>query len=489
MHRSAPALLLLAFLSACGGGSHQAPRTQPATIPAEPPAGDSAVFKVKPYLQMGNNPDLPDRLRLLWHSDGAVTGWSVEIRHGAQPAWIPMAAPASTLVDVPRAALGRHLVWSATLAPLTPGETFDYRVLQDGRQVFLQTGVKARPVAGQPQRVAVVGDMVHGGPAEKQVAFRIWGQHPDYVVTTGDNLYRQGTSEVYRDLFFPTYNAEAGSAAAGAPLMRGTLMVASLGDHDVDHADAGRTPRSDSMAYYYYWDQPQNGPVLPQRVPLSPAADWQGFLAAAGPRYPRMGSFSFDQGDVHWTILDSNPYVDWTSRAARDWLAADLAAARGKWRFVVFHKATFNAGSLAPSWKLGRMRVVWPLLQQHHVDLVLTGDLHCYQRSKPLAFTPKPDGVPDQAHFMNEANLLIDHAYDGTAHTRPAYPIHIITGAGGARLHGIHRPQPPRPRRPYDQELEGGRHSYSLLEITGHTVTFSQLDDKDQLIDRFVLTR
>jgi hypothetical protein len=413
----------------------------------------------------------------------------VELKSAAHPAWTPVGAPVSTLVDVPQAAPGRHRVWAATLAPLTPGESFDYRVLQNGAQVFLQTGVKARPGAGQAQRVVVVGDMVHGGAAEKEVAFRVWSQHPDYVVTTGDNLYHQGTSKAYRDLFFPTYNGEAGSAAAGAPLMRGTLVLACLGDHDVDHASASHTPRTDSMAYFYYWDQPVNGPALPQRILLNPAADWQGFLAAAGPKFPRMGSFSFDQGEVHWTVLDSNPYVDWTSQAARDWLAADLAAAHGKWRFVVFHKATFNAGSLASSWTQGRMRVVWPLLQQHHVDLVLTGDIHCYQRSKPLAFTPKPIGAADQAHFMNEANLLIDHAYDGTANTRPAYPIHIVTGGGGARLHGIHRPHPPRPRRPYDQALEGGRFSYSLLEISGLTVTFSQLDDKDQLIDRFVLTR
>ena len=36
------------------------------------------------------------------------------------------------------------------------------------------------------------------------------------------------------------------------------------------------------------------------------------FTEAAGEAYPRMTNFSFDYGNAHWTVIDSNPYVDWT---------------------------------------------------------------------------------------------------------------------------------------------------------------------------------
>ena len=44
------------------------------------------------------------------------------------------------------------------------------------------------------------------------------------------------------------------------------------------------------------------------------------FLDLAGPAYPRMANYSFDYGGVHWAVLDTNSYANWTDPALRDWL-------------------------------------------------------------------------------------------------------------------------------------------------------------------------
>src|SRR5207253_2847474 len=145
------------------------------------------------------------------------------------------------------------------------------------------------------------------------------------VFIPGDIVYTNGRISEYRLKFFPVYNADQASADTGAPLLRSIPFIAAPGNHDI-------LPRNyqlfaDAMAYFLYWDQTHNGPaadvgaantpVLPGNPDAQPA-----FLAAAQKRYPRMANFSFDYGNAHWTVLDSNPYMDWANPALVAWLAS-----------------------------------------------------------------------------------------------------------------------------------------------------------------------
>ena len=101
----------------------------------------------------------------------------------------------------------------------------------------------------------------------------------------------------------------------GAPLLRSTLFVAAPGNHDIADPRPGEVPRRPGLF-------PLLGPAAqrsarPGGRPARPAAhrargNRAAFLRAAGAAYPRMANFSFDYGNAHWTVLDSNPYVDWT---------------------------------------------------------------------------------------------------------------------------------------------------------------------------------
>jgi len=38
-----------------------------------------------------------------------------------------------------------------------------------------------------------------------------------------------------------------------------------------------------------------------------------------------MSNFSYDYGNAHWTVIDSDTYVDWTDSTLKAWVANDLA--------------------------------------------------------------------------------------------------------------------------------------------------------------------
>ena len=77
-----------------------------------------------------------------------------------------------------------------------------------------------------------------------------------------------------------------------------------------------------------------------------------------------VANYSFDYGDAHWTVLDSNFHADWTDPALVAWLVNDLNAARdAAWRFVAFHHPGFN--SSRAHFDDQRMRVLAPALPLH----------------------------------------------------------------------------------------------------------------------------
>jgi predicted phosphodiesterase len=340
----------------------------------------------------------------------------------------------------------------------------------------------ARKAPGQPQRVAVAGDLVDSIGQCRAIAWQMHQQDPDLVVGAGDLVYRSGSIKDYRTRFFPTYNADRPDPGQGAPLMRSRPMVGVLGNHDVGEADRRwKIPPLGSLAYYLYWNQPLNGPDLlagRHHPKLAPAPAWEPFLHAAGARYGRMGNFSFRTGDVYWIILDSNGYVDWKDPALRTWLEAELRSAQSAtWSFVVFHHAAFNLSTMnhTGDWQ---MRELWPLFQDHRVDLVFTGHLHTYQRTRPIHYTPPPRS--------GARAILPDLAFDGEHQTRAAYPIHILTGAGGGTTY---RTRPPARPKAYHARLVDGINSFSLLDIRGNRLEFRQIDADGKELDRFVLTK
>jgi hypothetical protein len=275
--------------------------------------------------------------------------------------------------------------------------------------------------------------------------------------------------------------------------------VAAPGNHDTDTRDLDKYP--DGLAYYLFWDQPLNGPLAKEGTAFVPPlkaseANRKAFAEGAGEAYPRMTNFSFDYGNAHWTVVDSNPYVDWTDAKLKEWVANDLAAAKGAtWRFVAFHHPGFN--SAREHYEQQQMRLLSPVFEAGKVDIVFNGHVHNYQRSFPLRFVPDKqgtlmvggrDGKTIRGRVVN-GRWTLDKTFDGRNDTTPDGVIYIVTGAGGQTLYNPEQNDDPDSWQKFTDKFVSKVHSLTVADVDGKTLTIRQVTADGQEIDKFTITK
>jgi hypothetical protein len=94
--------------------------------------------------------------------------------------------------------------------------------------------------------------------------------------------------------------------------------------------------------------------------------------------------YSFDWGpNLHITVLDTETTI---SGNQTNWLRQDLAAHENYlWKVVLFHEPPFSDG---PDGYNSSVRTYWvPLFDNYHVDLVVSGHNHLYERTYPINYT------------------------------------------------------------------------------------------------------
>ena len=447
------------------------------------------AFLEKPYLQLGNSPKLStsESLVLMWHTADAEAEWRVEVRTSQDEKWRGVETPTAQTVNAP--GIAPHRVYRAQLTRLVPGEEFQYRVLKEGKAVF-EASARGRKSAAQPQHFVLFGDVGQNTPAQKAVAYQISKVKPDFVFITGDIVYSSGRISEYREKFFPMYNADKATEAEGAPLLRSIPFIAAPGNHDTALRNFERFP--DALAYFLYWDQPLNGPAVQGAMhTLTGSTDAQPpFLEAAKPRYPGMANFSFDYGNAHWTVLDSNPYMDWTNPALRDWVAADLAGAQNaEWRFVAFHHPGFNSAKthLTDQW----MRLLAPVFEKGNADIVFSGHVHNYQRSFPLSFLSKPqeDGASKGPKGEVDGTWKLDKTFGDGGKATPHGVIYVVTGAGGAGLYNPEQTLDKASWQPFTQVYQAQEHSFTVVDIEGKKLRIKQLSESGKELDTFQIDK
>lgn len=468
--------------------------TNPACRADEPRTASVAegAFLAAPYLQWGKEPNPRDNhLELLWHTDDVEAAWKVSYREGQGVSdWSH--APDPTFQRVAVASIEPHRVYRARIAGMPVGSQFEYRVHKNGKVVF-EASSKARPRAGEPHRVVIFGDCSSGSSGQRRIAAQIAGSNPDLVVVTGDIVYSRGRISEYRKRFFPVYNVDEVSPEIGAPLLRSTLFIAAPGNHDFAARDLGENP--DGMAYFLYWSQPLNGPLTQVGAENTPKLKGsklnQGaFLDAAGRAYPRMNNFSFDVGETHWLILDANGYTDWDDPAIRDWIVDDLArASQARWRFVAFHQPGFQSSKA--HFGEQKTRLLAPVFEQGHVDLVFAGHVHNYQRSLPLRFVPDRDeqGKPVGKGSKIDGRWTLDRKYDGVEHTQPDGVIYLVTGGGGAGLYNPEQQDDPDSWEEFTCKFIADKHTITVMDVEPSGLTLRQIDADGQERDRFKVTK
>ncbi|MGI6732761.1 MAG: metallophosphoesterase [Anaerovoracaceae bacterium] len=164
-------------------------------------------------------------------------------------------------------------------------------------------------------------------------------REPAFVLISGD-LVNDGNDRTEWQAFFE----------AGKEVLDRLPLYPAMGNHD------------NTELFKELFDLPQNGPVGKEDA-----------------------FYSFDYGDVHFTVLDSNA-MGAADPADVAWLKEDLAGTEKSYRIVMFHHPPYTAADIPKDEiRAQTIREIFvPILEEYNVDLVLSGHQHVYMRTHPI---------------------------------------------------------------------------------------------------------
>lgn len=309
--------------------------------------------------------EAPDHITLTWSGDpkttqtitwrtgaGIVNG-QVQYAEAAKVQLFPwQAATAAAGVEPLNTNVGDMGIHSVTLTGLKPGTRYIYRVgSSDGwsQPHYFTTA----PATARPFTFLVFGD-------SQSINYDVWR-------TTAQQAYRTTPEAVFfanvGDLVDVGQDyAHWNGWFAGVKGMIDTIPAMPVtGNHE------SYTPsRVFSMPLFFtaQFKLPQNGP-----------ADLAGQV------------YSFDYGDVHFVMLDSQEgeqakFVPNMLEQQKAWLEKDLQSTNKKWKIVFLHRPLFNNKEGEGDSHV--RKVFAPVFDKYHADVVFTGHDHAYARTYPL---------------------------------------------------------------------------------------------------------
>jgi predicted phosphodiesterase len=493
------------------------------------PGGVGQQVVVKPYIQPSYSkasPEKDERL-VIWFTDQTLGEFEVEygvkgealksIKPQRQPLYFAPAPAGAKLAKVEKKLAAEagdltetdavdepvpliperdqyYFKYVASLEKL-PLDSEIYYCVKLRNKVVREATFSSRASPEKSIRFVLVGDLANGKESQNEIAHQISVAQPQFLVTLGDIVYSAGRMGQYMNHFWPTYNQPVEDGPrTGAPLMASIPFYAVLGNHDVEEASWPEYP--DALAAYFIFNPGGEGPGLgPWNTPLGKnPAGASAFRRAVGRAYPGIANYSFDYGPVHFLALDSNSYVALTQVPLLRWIQTDLQNSKARWKIVCFHAPAFHSSK--EHYFDQKFRRLEPIFERTGVDLVFSGHVHNYQRSKPLRFAPN---LNQYLRTKNRVDGLfqLDEAFDGNANTRPNGVIHIVSGGGGASLYSPSfektaeylRERYPGNWSPFTAKYYATDHSFTLLEAAPKHLLLRQINGKGDEVDRMLITK
>lgn len=191
----------------------------------------------------------------------------------------------------------------------------------------------------------------------------------------------------------------------------GASAILPLGDNQYDCGRAGEFSRG----YARSWGRlrPLSHPVLGNHEygtdcgANDPSPYFRFFGKAAG--RVNKGWYSYDLGSWHLIALNSEcRYGSGTSWAGgcaagspeETWLRRDLARHRNRCTLAYWHEPRFSSSQAGDAQAMAQ---IWNELVQAHVDVVLSGHGHVYERFDPLGAAPGQAETPGTPSFQQPA--------------------------------------------------------------------------------------
>ncbi len=304
---------------------------------------------------------------------------------------------------------GAGLGWVALLAacgggaaPLPPPGTPPELLALQNAAVLLTVGDIARCDASGDERTAALADSLLRADSAAGV--------PATLVTVGDNAYPAGSYQDFTRCFAPSWGSY--------PLILGAIHPAP-GNHEY-----GANPEANGY-FRYFGDR---------------AGD------------PDKGYYSFDFQGWHIVVLNTqivvgSEFSQKERQAQESWLEGDLQGHAAKCTIAVGHHPRFTSG---PHGSDRRLEPLWAIMQREHVDIVVSGHDHHYERFAPQT----PTGEADSTGIVE-----------------------FVAGTGGGNLRAVRaRPAPNSIWRLQGRygllklTLGQGRYQWEFLDTAGRTL-------------------
>ena len=262
------------------------------------------------------------------------------------------------------------------LTGLSAGATYYYRVLTGGVPVGADSTFTL-PAAG-PYQFLAYGDSGAGTAEQRAVLNQMLKENPNFVIHVGDIAYENGTYDEFTNNHFAYYFS----------MMAHLPFFPVPGNHEYYSCGQGLCP--DASPY-------RNLHALPTDT-VSDA--------------DKLRYYSYDWGNTHFVALDANILYPDAPVPELNWLEADLAATKAKWKIVYWHQTPYPLlHHIDDPADIAAARWFVPILEKHGVQLVLTGHEHEYFRTRPM--------------------------HGGVPVTSGPSTLYITSGGGGGPLHTV----------------------------------------------------
>jgi hypothetical protein len=356
-----------------------------------------------------------------WHTDGSAPSnvavninghWNLVRGHRPSPAPV-----------------GRGDYHEAVISGLRPATTYQYAVSgSDGfSPVHSFSTAPDGPASFRFDAFADQGACIYNHASCRVIA-GIAADQPAFVLGAGDLSYTNEHGPTTADHWFN----DVAAYTSQAPLMP------TVGNHEF--------PAGDPTGKY-----------------KDPISNYKGRFAL--PNVNDEDYYSFDYADTHIIALPEI-YVDLRHGSRfRNWLRGDLAAARTNpgvhWIVAFSHRPFYSTGQRHGPY-IPFARDVRPLLERYHVDLVISGHEHNYERSLPL-----------------QAGKVVSR--DLRQYVRGRGTIYIVTGGGGANIYDDFGPP-----APWDA-VRAVKHEHVQILVSGRIMSVVTTSDFGNPIDAFTI--
>jgi acid phosphatase type 7 len=364
--------------------------------------------------------DTPDQILLTWSNDPATTmdiQWrtSDTISRGFVEYWLTnttdtVTNPAdSERVEDRMLNNDRYINrFTSKLTGLTPGMEYQYRI-RSGKNSSIRTFSTQKP-GDRGFSFIWFGD-THRSPQWGELLQKTHQLHPQiaFYSIAGD-LVSTGLFRDDWDQFFDV----SGNVFSYKPLMP------IPGNHD-------RQDGLGAAMYYSLFSLPKDGPseVHPE------------------------STYSFRYKNALFLMIDSTHPVE--EQAA--WIEEKLSTTDAVWKFAFFHFPPYNYEEPYPD-----IQKSWcKLFDKYHVDMVMSGHVHYYMRTKP----------------MNNGQIAKSYA-DGTVYT-----ISIGIGSNHENMG----------EEPYAEVRYGQGQYYQLMEIENNELKYTAFDEMGSVKDQLLITK